>query len=153
MTGFSRKAIRAHLSRKGQNVHSVPGVRHQSYCCKKQNQIYPPLMLLWGWSKENPRGLPLDHMDHNWQSRNYPSYLFCPFVHGVLQHPWQEDREMLKTVGTHSLLAWSAATDGVSGLVWWSQKGPLLCIFTSKWDFLWQRGRPTNFCKLTTLVS
>lgn len=118
---------------------------------KKKNQIYPPLMLLWGWSEENPRGLPLDHMDHNWQSRNSPSCLFCPFVHGVLQQPWQEDREMLRTVGTHSLLAWSAATDGVSGLVWWSQKGPLLCIFISKWDFLWQRGRPTNFCKLPFL--
>lgn len=101
-------------------------------------------MLLWGWSKENPRGLPLDHMDHNCQSWNSPSCLFCPFVHGVLQQLWQEDREMLRTVGTHSLLAWSAATDGVSGLVWWSQKGPLLCIFTSQWDFLWQRGRPTN---------
>lgn len=38
-------------------------------------------MLLWGWSKQNPRGLPLDHMDHNWQSRNSPSCLlsFCPW--------------------------------------------------------------------------
>lgn len=73
-------------------------------------------MLLWLWSKQNPRGLPLDHIDHNRQSWNSPSCLFCAFVHGVLLQPWQQDREMLRTVGTDSLLAWSAATDGVVAL-------------------------------------